>query len=224
MLLTRVFWRIVGAGIGNTGSHGNTAQPRVLCIGTKVDLVTMPYSYTAWSKDLLCEYPQDGARFVKSTLNLTELEGAIYDAVFCSQLLKNHSLYDGGLILHGIRHLLKPGGFLHLKLPDVLVLMQQLVKNGHDLEDVAYISGLGPITYHDVLWGLGTEVAAHGSAKRGHKAGYSRKMLERLLRDNGFKDLRHIAAVGSSEVEVIAAADHLHESYCTMLGLKSSLT
>ncbi len=181
----------------------------------------MPYHYAAWNKELVSESPMDGSRFVKSVLRLTDLRSGSYDAVYYSHHLKGHSLYEGGLILHGIRLLLKPGGFLHLKVPNVLALMHQLVEQGHDLEDVAYMSAAGPISYHDVLWGLGAEVANEGREQRGHRTGFSRKLLDRLLFDNGFLAVRHLGDPAALELEIIAAAEYLHEDYRIMLGLKT---
>lgn len=221
MLLKKVFTRLMGKGQTQPSHRGSSLHRRVLCIGGGNELASMPYHYAAWNKTLLSEQLKEGAHLIESALRLSEREEATFDAVYCSHQLKNHSLQEGGQILKGIRRLLKPGGFVHLKVPDVTVLMHQMVKSGHDLEDVAYISPVGPISYHDVFWGLSTARSAPGNSSAGHKSGYSRKVLDRVLSDNGFLDLRHIGEQGGSELEVIAAFDRLHDDYRILLGLKS---
>lgn len=221
MLLTRVFRRLRGRSSAPSGVEDSRLHRRVLCIASSAELVSMPYHYAGWNKELFSESPVDRSRFVKSVLRLTDLRFASYDAVYYSHQLKDHSLYEGGRILQGIRLLLKPGGFLHLKVPNVLALMHQLVEEGHDLEDIAYMSAAGPISYHDVLWGLGTEIANEGRAQRGHRTGFSRKLLDRLLFDNGFLAVRHLSDPAALELEVIAAPEYLHEDYRIMLGLKT---
>jgi hypothetical protein len=221
MLLKKVFMRLMGREQTQPSHRGSSLHRRVLCIGGGNELASMPYHYAAWNKTLLSEQLREGAHLLKSTLRLSEREEATFDAVYCSHQLKNHALHEGGQILNGIRRLLKPGGFVHLKVPDVTVLMHQMLKSGHDLEDVAYISAVGPISYHDVFWGLSTALGDPGRPGAGHKSGYSLKVLNRVLSDNGFMDLRHIGEQGGSELEVIAAVDRLHDDYRILLGLKS---
>lgn len=221
MLLKRVFTRLMGRGQTQPNHRVSSLHRRVLCIGGGNEFATMPYHYAAWNKTLLSEQLREGAHPIKSTLRLSEREEATFDAVYCSHQLKNHSLQEGGKILNGIRRLLKPGGFVHLKVPDVTVLMHQMVKSGHDLEDVAYISAAGPISYHDVLWGLNTALGEPGHASAGHKSGYSRKVINRVLSDSGYMDCLHIGERDGPELEVIAAVDRLHDDYRILLGLKS---
>lgn len=221
MLMTRILKRLLGKDGASLGGLDSPLHRRVLCIGGVNEFITMPYHYSGWIKEGLSERPLEGARFVKSVLQLKELEAATYDAVYYSHQLKDHSLREGQQILEGIRHMLKPGGFLHLRVPDVLGLVHQLVQKGHDLEDVAYLSAAGPISYHDVLWGRGIEDADAGLKRKGHRAGFSRKLLERLLADSGFHAVQRVESPDALELELIAAVDRLHDDYRIMLGLKA---
>jgi predicted SAM-dependent methyltransferase len=221
MLMKRILKRLLGKDEASLGGHDSPLHRRVLCIGGVNEFATMPHHYSGWIKDLLSERPLEGARFVKSVLQLKEFEAATYDAVYYSHQLKDHSLHEGQLILQGIWHMLKPGGFLHLRVPDVLSLMHQLVQKGHGLEDVAYMSAAGPISYHDVLWGRSIELATAGFKDKGHRAGFSPKLLERMLADSGFHAVRRIESPDTLELEVIAAVDRLHDDYRIMLGLKA---
>lgn len=221
MLLKKVLAGLMGRGIRQPNHRGLSLHRRVLCIGSGNDLASMPYHYAAWNKVLLSDQVLEGAYLSKSALRLSEREEAAFDAVYCNHQLKSHSLQEAGLILKGILRLLKPGGFVHLKVPDVTVFMHQIVKSGHDLVDVAYISADGPITYYDVFWGLSKALGEPGNSTSGHKAGYSRKVLDRVLSESGFLDIRYIGEQGGSELEVIAAVDHLHDDYRVLLGLKS---
>lgn len=220
MLLTRVISQLLGSGSPSLGGQDPGLHRHVLCIASVAGQAVLPGHYAGWNKDYLSERPLDGARFVKSVLRLTELPAATYDAVYYSHQLNHFSLYQAGLILHGVRHMLTPGGFLHLKVIDVMAIIHQLSEKNHDLEDIAYLSAAGPISYHDVLWGQGIGISHEGSASKSHRTGFSRKILDRLLFENGFLDTSYTAEPGSLELEVIAAAERLHEDYRIMMGLK----
>lgn len=185
-------------------------------------MASMPYHYAAWIKVMLDERPGDNISFIDVSMRLRQHDEAVFDAVYCSQQLKNYSINEGAEILTGFKRLLKPGGFIHLKVPDVAVFMHQMVKSDHDLYDVAYVSAAGPISYHDVLWGLSKKTETNGASSTGHRSGYSRNMIERVLSHNGFSDIIHISKHHDKEVELIAAVNQLHDDYRIMLGLSRS--
>ena len=61
-----------------------------------------------------------------------------------------------------------------------------LLRKNLDIEDVLYVSPLGPIKVHDVIYGLGVEIAQSGLDFYAHKTGFTEKSLRAAVTGAGF--------------------------------------
>ena len=223
MLLIRLLRNIWNGRAQGLSEVGSSVHPKVLCVGGSEQFQMMPSHYIGWRRELLSSEPNPEASIVQSLYKLDLLPGAAYDAVFFAHRLKNHPLHDAGRILHGFRHLIRPGGFVHIVVPDVMALMRHMLENDRDLEDAAYMSPAGSVSYHDVLFGRVNPTA--GSATRLHEphlCGYSPKVLKRVLFDNGFLDCHVVESPEHFEVHAIAAPEPIHERFHLIMGLKKA--
>ncbi len=125
---------------------------------------------------------------------------ASYDAVYCSHNLEHYHRHDGIKVLRGMHHVLRPDGFLEIRVPDVGEVMRIAVQNGIDLDDVLYHSPAGPILLRDVLWGYHPQIEQSGNDFFAHKTGFTCKSLVNFVTPVGFP----IHAIRQQHLEIIA--------------------
>jgi hypothetical protein len=112
-------------------------------------------------------------------------------AIYCSHTLEHFPLHEVQAILAGALRILLPGGFLHLRVPDIPALMRLVVERQLDLDSVLYRAGAGPVTVRDLLWGHAPSIArevpgSSGQPGAAHRTGFSRRTLARALQRAGF--------------------------------------
>lgn len=145
----------------------------------------LPALYNGWSQVLLDIDPAVKPDVCCDAKLLRTLKPGQYDAVYCSHNLEHFYRHEVPVVLDGMRHVLKPGGFVHIAVPDVLALMKAVVEGHRDIMDVWYPCGSGPIRFHDVLYGWHQAMAA-GNLYYAHKCGFSVKSLTKALREAAF--------------------------------------
>jgi len=180
----------------------------------------MPSHYFGWKRELLASEPTPEASVVQDLFKLDKLDGKSYDAIFFAHRLKNQPLDHAGRILQGFRHLVRPGGFVHIVVPDVVTLMKHMLDNNKDLEDEAYMSPAGPISYHDVLYGRSFSTPGPSVVVPDpHLCGFSVKVLKRVLFDSGFIETHIIERPEFFEVHAIAGPDPILDRFKLIMGL-----
>jgi hypothetical protein len=112
---------------------------------------------------------------------------------------------------------LKPGGFALIRVPDLMELMQSIVQQKLDLEETLYISGMGPVTPLDVIYGLGSQIEASGVDFFAHKTGFSAMSLTRALEKAGFAN--NFAKVGQLEISLVAFKETPNPEYLQLFGI-----
>lgn len=199
-------------------THGaiQTMQ-RVLNVGGNSKEIALPPAYDGFEHLLLDIDPKGKPDIVCDARELGTLDGAQFDAVYCSHNLEHYYLHDVPKVLRGILHVLKPGCCAHLVVPDVHEVMRLAIANNLDLHDVLYQSKAGPITVCDVLYGYGTEIEHSGNDFYAHKTGFSQKSLLRALLDAGYTKI--YSAIGNLEVVAYAFKDRPDPQVCARFGL-----
>lgn len=113
------------------------------------------------------------------------------DAIYCSHTLEHYPLHEATGILAGMHRVLKPGGFVHLRVPDIPALMRLVVDRKLDLDSVLYHAGAGPITVRDLIWGHAPSIAREQqqdaqATGHAHRTGFSRRTLAAAIQRAGF--------------------------------------
>ena len=152
---------------------------KVLNVGSAA--VGMPAKYSAWDVVRLDIDPGAEPDICLDARRLTTLEAAQFDAVYCSHNLEHFYRHEVPGVLEGIKHVLKPGGFVEIHVPDLMAMAKAMTEP----DDVWYESELGPITFHDVLYGYGQAVAT-GNTHYAHKCGFSANSLGEAVHRAGF--------------------------------------
>lgn len=96
-----------------------------------------------------------------------------FDAVYCSHALEHLTPSDGDVALGEFRRVLRDGGTVMIVVPDL--------EEVRPTDEVVYTSPMGPITGHDMFYGVD-----NGNEFMRHKSGYVSSTLQRKLEVNGF--------------------------------------
>ena len=151
----------------------------------------LPPEYAGWEQHLLDIDPAvDPDICCDARVLADQVTAEKYDAIYCSHNMEHYYAYDVPRVLAGFRSVLKVGGFVDISVPDVRALMQAMLASNLDINDVWYRTGDGlPITFHDVLYGWGVQVAS-GNHYYAHKCGFTRISLAKAVQDAGFSDVQ----------------------------------
>lgn len=175
---------------------------RVLNVGGGNKAIALPLQYADFEHVLLDIDPAGSPDIACDARMLNTLEMEQFDAVYCSHNLEHYYRHDVPKVLAGFFHVLKYGGFVEIRVPDIAELMRMTVERNLDVEDVIYQSPAGPITVLDVLFGYGVEVERSGRDYYAHKTGFSEKSLPAALQGAGFSGIS--CRAGNLEISAVA--------------------
>ena len=175
---------------------------RVLNVGGGSKATPLPPQYAGYDHVLLDIDPAGEPDLVCDARELATLEPAQFDAIYCSHNLEHYHEHDVPRVLAGFAHVLKPAGFLQVRVPDLHAVMKQTLERGLDMDQVLYDSAAGPIRVLDVIYGLGSEISRSGNDYYAHKTGFSARSLQRALMRAGFS--KSYTSLGALEINTIA--------------------
>jgi SAM-dependent methyltransferase len=178
------------------------AARKVLNVGGNNKAIELPPHYAGFEHLLLDIDPAGSPDIVCDSRELTTLPANQFDAVYCAHNLEHYYRHDVPRVLAGFLHVLKEGGFAHIRVPDIHWVMKTTLERGLDLEDVLYDSDLGPIKVLDVLYGHGEQIERSGQDFFAHKTGFTNKSLLAALHAAGFSKV--FSRTGMMEVDALA--------------------
>ncbi len=163
------------------------AAAKVLNVGGGSKDTPIPDYFAGWQHDLLDIDDRGAPDLVCDARELLRLEAAQYDAVYCSHNLEHYYRHDGLKVLRGFVHILKEDGFAEIRVPDIAQVIEAVQVHKLDPDDVLYESAAGPISAHDVLYGLQSEIVNSGQDFYAHKTGFTPRSLMKFLKEGGFQ-------------------------------------
>jgi ubiquinone/menaquinone biosynthesis C-methylase UbiE len=175
---------------------------KVLNVGGKSKAIPLPPQYAEFEHLLLDIDPGGLPDIVCDARMLTTLDAGQFDAVYCAHNLEHYYRHDVQRVLVGFWHVLKDGGFAHIRVPDIHEVMRVTIERNLDIDDILYQSPAGPIMVLDVLYGYGVEIERSGQEWYAHKTGFTQKSLLRELQKAGFS--RIYSGVGHLEIDAVA--------------------
>ena len=161
-------------------------QQSVLNVGGYSKTIAIPSHFSGWKQVFLDIDPKSGADVICDARDLQSRLPAQFDAVYCSHNLEHYFAHHVPRVLSGFHHVLKPDGFVDIRVPDIQALIEHLGRYKMGLEDPLYTSPFGPVTALDVIYGFGKEIEESGNDFWAHKTGFSPNRLERAVREAGF--------------------------------------
>jgi hypothetical protein len=161
----------------------------VLNVGGGSKATPIPAHYSGWRHDLLDIDARGEPDIVCDARELSSMSEGLYDAIYCSHNLEHYYRHDGLRVVQGFVHILNERGFAEIRVPNIAQVILEVVEKNLDLDDVLYHSAAGPITAHDVIYGLQTEIVESGQDFYAHKTGFTPKSLTELLIQGGFHEV-----------------------------------
>lgn len=181
------------------------ALPRVLNVGGGSHEIELTPQYNLWERHWLDIDPKAKPDVLCDARELTNLQAAAYEAVYCSHNLEHYHHHEVQRVLHGFLHVLKENGFAHVRVPNIEQVLHLCRDLKLDLDSpVATSSTLGPLLVRDYLWGFSPEIEASGKDYYAHKTGFSPKTLTRALEEAGFAEV--FVMIDDMAIEIGAVA------------------
>ena len=175
---------------------------KVLNVGGNNKSIQLPAHFAGFEHLLLDIDPRGKPDILCDARELATQEADQFDAVYCSHNLEHYYRHDVQKVLAGFLHVIKDGGFAHIRVPDIAEVMRLTVENKLDIDDVLYTSPAGPIMVLDVLYGYSVEIESSGQDFYAHKTGFTEKSLLAALDKAGFSMAS--SKLENLEVNVIA--------------------
>jgi SAM-dependent methyltransferase len=169
-----------------TAKPAKGGKPRLLNVGGGSKAIAIPEYYGGFDHLLLDVDPKGKPDIVADARELAGLEAGQFDAIYCSHNLEHYFAHDVPKVLSGFVHVLKPGGFAEIRVPDIDAVLKAYVERGMDIEDVLYDSPAGPIRVRDVIYGFGPEIARSGTDFYAHKTAFTARSLAAAMTRAGF--------------------------------------
>ena len=162
-------------------------NPRLLNVGGNNKAIAIPPYYAEYEHLIVDIDPAVKPDLLMDARELSKSEPDSYDAIYCSHNLEHYFAHDVPKVLGGFRHILKPDGFVEIRVPDLKALMNHLVKHDLELDDELYKTQAGhTITARDVFYGWGQEIERSGVDFYAHKTGFTQSTLRKALNAAGF--------------------------------------
>lgn len=175
---------------------------KVLNVGGNNKSIPLPPQYAGYEHLLLDIDPTGKPDICCDARKLTTLAAEQFDAIYNSHNLEHYYRHDVGAVLAGFRHVLKDGGFIQIRVPDMAEVFRRVVEGGLDIDDALYQSAAGPIMALDVIYGFQLQIERSGQEFFAHKTGFTQKSLLAALQKAGFTKI--YSSVGNLEVTAVA--------------------
>ena len=170
----------------STGFAGAHPLPRFLHVGcgrnTKAS-TTPVLASEAWHEVRLDIDPAVQPDIVASMTDMSAVADGSMDAIFAHHTLEHLYAHEVAVALREFARVLAPGGFAIIAVPDLEMVARQVAEGG--LMEPAYVSPAGPISPHDMFYGLGRAIA-EGRTYMAHRCGFTMGSLSRALEVAGF--------------------------------------
>lgn len=177
---------------------------KVLNVGGNSKAIALPPHFADYEHILLDIDPSGNPDIVCDARSLNTIEADQFDAIYCSHNLEHYYHHDVKKVLSGFRHVLKPNGFVQIRVPDLMAVMQACIDKSLDLDSVLYQSSIGPISPLDVIYGYGEQIASSGQEFFAHKTGFSLRTLMIELQNAGFVNIHRVEdAVQTLELNLV---------------------
>ncbi len=162
----------------------------------------LPPEYDGWNQVVIDIDPQVSPDICLDAKLMDELPGFNYDAAFCSHNLEHFYKHDVPLVLKGMLHVLKDGGFAHISVPSFSGMIAAMQRDRLDINDVWYrTSGGTAITFHDVLYGW-NHAMENGNLYYAHRCAFTQASLSEALLKAGFDGVH----IGDDGYNIVAKA------------------
>jgi hypothetical protein len=167
---------------GTKQQHG-AAVLHVGCGAYGREKLPPAFRRAGWREIRLDIDPEVRPDFIASITDMRIIADGLVDAVYSAHNIEHLYAHEVPLALREMRRVLKPTGFTFIELPDLQEVARHVAEGR--LEDLLYMSPMGPITPLDILYGHGSSLA-RGNGFMAHRTGFTGGTLAAALIEAGF--------------------------------------
>lgn len=190
---------------------------KVLNVGGNSKAIPLPPQYADFEHLLLDIDPKGQPDVLCDARELSTLPPDQFDMIYCSHNLEHYYRHDVKRVLQGFWDVLKPGGGVHIVVPDILSVVKTMIDRGLDIDDELYQSALGPILVSDVLYGFGKQIEESGVEFFAHKTGFTHKSLVKHLMQAGFVHIH--SSEGGYSVTAVAFKQNMSPDLAALFSI-----
>ena len=131
---------------------------RVLNVGGGSKGIPIPARFDGWEHVLLDIDPNSGADLIIDARKLaesTEVPAESFDAVYCAHNLEHYHEHEVPTVLAGFMHVLRSAGEVEIRVPNLDEVFEVMRRDDKGLDEQAYVSPAGPVTFRDMIFGFG---------------------------------------------------------------------
>ena len=140
------------------------------------------------------------------------------DLIVIDNCLDRFHISQTYALLSAFSKTLRPSGWLELRAFDMQAVIRDMVNREADFGDTAYTSGVGNITYHDIIYGWSGGVERN--ALNDHRSGYTEAFARKILLACGFSHVYRLDSENDIEMQLAAFTDIPSVEARTMLRLR----
>jgi len=190
---------------------------KLLNVGGNSKAIPLPIQYAEFEHLLLDIDPKGQPDVLCDARELSNLAHEQFDMIYCSHNLEHYYKHDVRRVLQGFWDVLKPGGGVHIVVPDILAVVKAMIDKGLDIDDVLYESSLGPILVSDVIYGYGKQIEESGVEFFAHKTGFTHNSLLKSLLKAGFVHIH--SSEGGYAVTAIGFKKEVNSDLAKLFGI-----
>jgi SAM-dependent methyltransferase len=172
-----------GSDVRGITQQGGRAVLHVGCGDYHPTKLPPMFRQKAWREIRLDIDPDVRPDFVESITDMRSISDCMVDAVYSSHNIEHLYPHEVTLALQEMHRVLKPEGIIFIVAPDVQEVARHVAEG--KLEDMLYLSTMGPIAALDVLYGHRGSLA-RGHAFMAHHTGFTGGTLAAALVGAGF--------------------------------------
>jgi SAM-dependent methyltransferase len=146
----------------------------------------LPALFNTWRQLRVDVDPAVRPDVIADITDLSAIPSGSADAIWSAHCLEHLYVHQVGRALGEFHRVLKSDGFACIIVPDLQTIASYIASD--QLEKVLYESPAGPITAHDVMFGLGAAVA-RGNLSMAHRCGFTPSAMLRHLRESSFAEI-----------------------------------
>lgn len=132
---------------------------------------------------------------------LAEVKSDSFDAVYSSHCLEHLYPHEVPVALSAFYRVLNSDGIAVVRCPDLQVLGELLASG--EIDKPLYVSGMGPVTPLDMLYGFRPSIAS-GNLYMAHHTGFTAKTIVAAFKETGFRGILCLRMEATRELWVIA--------------------
>lgn len=133
--------------------------------------------------------PHEKPDYVCDICDLKKLKADVYDCVWATHVLEHVFECNIPRVIEGVKHVLKKDGVFFAVVPDLKVVMKEVVEKNLNLDDLLYTAHTGlKVRVLDIFYGHWQEVEKL-KCLQSHKTGFDLDLLMRTLLTSGFQTI-----------------------------------